>query len=390
MGVLVKVLGGVALISLTFVTLWVSGALAELGFFKYLAEQLPQVAGTTPAFVDKRELAEWATCDKIPEWRGKVALVTGANIGLGKATAMHLAACAKMKVIMGCRSAAKCDEAAMDIRKKKGVPADLLVTSVVDLSSLKSVNAFADRVLASESRLDTIIFNAGVFAPTGVELTEDDVEVVFAVNHLSHFLLWKRLAPLAEKTAEAFGDVRVVTTSSAAHYDSYSDGVGLSLGVLNSAERYNPMRSYGQSKLANLLFAQELSERTAGKSIYSNAVHPGLVASNFAIGMPAKIADAVAKIPHYGQTIAPFVEAVVTGLRSGIMAFGFTPEQGAIPQTYLATSRDVIMKNLRGKLVHPMTYINERPHAHARNATLQRALWDVSEEILVEKGFLPS
>lgn len=191
-------------------------------------------------------------------------------MGLGKSSALHMAR-KDATVIMACRSDKKCQAAAKDI--KQSYAKAKVVPMVVDLSSLKSVKAFAKAFLAKYDRLDSLMLNAGIMHPP-FTLTEDGLESQFHVNHLAHFYLTKLLLPLIKSSAPA----TIVSVSSNGHFGTYGEGVRLSLEALNDESKYNPIMGYGQSKLCNVLFAQELHRllREEGvDNVFVNSLNPG-------------------------------------------------------------------------------------------------------------------
>jgi len=212
--------------------------------------------GTFPVLTE----AKWRfTHDKIPNLTGKTVVVTGANAGLGKSTAKILALHGA-EVILGCKSKSKCDEAAADITKIKKEAK--VKPMVVDLGSLASVKSFATEFNKKHEKLDSLILNAGIMH-TPFTLTTDGIESQFGVNHVGHFYLTQLLTPALERAQPS----TVVSVSSNGQFGSHSEGVYLTLDAINNASNYYPITAYGQSKLANVLFAQELAERfkNAGK-----------------------------------------------------------------------------------------------------------------------------
>merc|ERR1712070_866355 len=164
--------------------------------------------------------------------------VTGANVGLGYYTTLHLAQKGS-KVIMACRSAGKCENAATAIRASN--PDADVVPLIVDLGSLKSVEDFALEVTTKFDRLDHIVFNAG-FGEFSGSVTVDGLEKVFAVNHVGHFKLYKDLESLIEKTSQS-ADVRLVHVASNAHFSGHVPAT--SEADLNDMAKYtNIMRPY--------------------------------------------------------------------------------------------------------------------------------------------------
>ena len=210
----------------------------------------------------------WSPAD-IPDQDGRVAVVTGANSGLGLATSRELAR-AGATVVMACRDAGRGEEALAAVRST--VPGGSLELAPLDLASLASISELAEALLAEHQTIDLLINNAGVMA-TPRRLTEDGFELQFGTNHLGHFALTGRLLP-ALLRGEAS---RVVTVSSMAHRSGR-----ISFDDLSGERRYFRWAAYGQSKLANLLFAYELQRRAeaVGAPLASMAAHPGYSATN--------------------------------------------------------------------------------------------------------------
>jgi len=200
----------------------------------------------------------------MPDQTGRVAVVTGANTGIGFETAAALAA-RNAKVIMACRNRQKAEDAMERIRQR--TPGAELEFIELDLASLASVERFAETFRAGHDRLDLLINNAGVMIPP-LSHTEDGFELQFGCNHLGHFALTGRLLSLLQATPES----RVVNVSSMAHRRGTMD-----FDNLNAEKGYDRMPAYGQSKLANLLFTFELQRRleAAGSSVVATAAHPG-------------------------------------------------------------------------------------------------------------------
>ena len=206
----------------------------------------------------------------IPDQHGRRVIITGANSGLGLEAARRLSA-AGAHVVMAARTAEKNAGAADTIRET--VPDASLQLESLDLASLASVRAFADRMNAEKTPTDILINNAGVMAVPTRHTTEDGFELQFGTNHLGHFALTAQLLP-SLTAAEA---PRVVTLSSVMHW------IGrIRFGDLNAEKKYNAWLAYGQSKLANLLFAHELQRRSdaAGWGLLSAAAHPGSSRTN--------------------------------------------------------------------------------------------------------------
>ena len=191
--------------------------------------------------------SKWTAAD-IPDQSGRVAIVTGANSGLGLATARELAR-AGARVVIASRSAAKGDQAAASIRGS--VPDAALEVASLDLADLSSVRAFAEGYVGAGSQLDLLINNAGIMAAPR-QLTKDGFESQFGTNHLGHFALTGLLLPALLKAPAP----RVVTVSSALHRRGT-----MRFDDLQGERKYDRWGAYGQSKLANLMFCFELQRR---------------------------------------------------------------------------------------------------------------------------------
>lgn len=197
----------------------------------------------------------------------KVVIITGANTGIGKATAMELAR-RGARVYLACRSSDRGEAARQEIVKE--TDNQEVFSKQLDLGSLQSIRDFARDFQSQESRLDVLINNAGLTGPK--RLTEDGFESQIGVNHMGHFLLTNLLLDLLQKSAPS----RVITLSSVAHR------VGkLNKLDFNSKKSYKPFFVYAQSKLANILFSRELARRMSGTGVTSNAVNPGPVHTTF-------------------------------------------------------------------------------------------------------------
>jgi NAD(P)-dependent dehydrogenase (short-subunit alcohol dehydrogenase family) len=291
------------------------------------------------------------TAAEIPDQTGRLAIVTGANSGLGRSTAWELAR-AGATVIVACRNTAKGEEAAARIRQD--VPdADLRVEQL-DLADLDSVRSFADGL--AEDRVDLLINNAGVMAPPR-RLTKDGFESQFGTNHLGHFALTGRLLPLLLAAPEP----RVVTVSSAAHRMGR-----IRFDDLQGERRYFAWLAYGQSKLANLMFCFELQRRAteAGTALKSMAAHPGYAATNLQFAAP--------RLP----------DRIVMTVTNRVIAQ--SPRMGALPSLYAATVPELP----GGSFVGPDGFLEQRGHPHVVTAAGRaydedawRRLWEVSEEL---------
>ncbi|OBK67674.1 short-chain dehydrogenase [Mycobacterium colombiense] len=214
----------------------------------------------------------------VPDLSGKLAVVTGANSGLGFGLTRRLSA-AGADVVMAIRNRAKGEAAIDEIRST--VPGAKLTIKPLDLSSLESVAALGEELNTEGRPLDILINNAGVMTPPERASTADGFELQFGSNHLGHFALTARLLPLLRAAKGA----RVVSLSSLAARQSGK----IHFEDPQFEKSYSAMSAYGQSKLAVLMFALELDRRSraAGWGIVSNAAHPGLTKTNLQIAGPS-------------------------------------------------------------------------------------------------------
>jgi len=303
------------------------------------------------------EMGGGYSVDQIPDQSGKVAIVTGANTGIGLITVRELAR-RGARVILACRSEERGRAAVEQVVKEAAVPADRIEFMQLDLASLRSVEAFVQAFLAKELPLHLLINNAGVMM-TPFGRTVDGLEMQFGTNHVGHFLLTTRLLEKLQSSAPS----RVVALSSSAHQFPYSEGIRFDR--LHTSEGYGPIGAYGQSKLANLLFATELSRRLGPESnVRVNAVHPGYVATE----LQRSVGDS------YG----------FGGRVLGALGYAFaakTPENGALTTLYAATSPDLDTLDLRGRYFTPYGK-DSKPSTFGRDAEMAKRLWDVTQTLV--------
>ncbi|KAM9366784.1 retinol dehydrogenase 13 [Symphorus nematophorus] len=200
---------------------------------------------------------------------GKTVLITGANTGIGKETAMDMAK-RGARVILACRDMTRARIAADEIRQESGN--GNVVVKRLDLSSMQSVRDLAKDVEENEERLDILINNAGIMMCPKWK-TEDGFEMQFGVNHLGHFLLTNCLLDLLKKSAPS----RIVIVSSLAH-----ERGRIHFDDINFDKNYSSDKSYSQSKLANVLFARELAARLQGTEVNVYSLHPGVIRTELA------------------------------------------------------------------------------------------------------------
>ncbi|KAL0977990.1 hypothetical protein UPYG_G00164380 [Umbra pygmaea] len=203
-------------------------------------------------------------CRSTARLDGKTVLITGANTGIGKETAVDMAR-RGARVLIACRDQVRADAAAEEVRRRSGN--GNVVVKQLDLASLQSVRDLAEDVQRTEDRLDILINNAGIMMCPKWK-TADGFEMQFGVNHLGHFLLTHCLLDLLKRSAPS----RIVNVSSLAHERGkiYFDDINLD-------QDYCPKKSYGQSKLANVLFSRELANRLQGTGVTVYSLHPGVI-----------------------------------------------------------------------------------------------------------------
>ena len=296
-------------------------------------------------------MAKWTTAD-IPDQSGRVAVITGANTGLGFETAAALAA-KGARVVLAVRNLDKGKDAVALINKRN--PSADVALQELDLTSLDSIRAAAEQLRADHDRIDLLINNAGVMY-TPKSTTKDGFELQFGTNHLGHFaftgLLLDKLLPVAGS--------RVVTVSSVGHRilaDIHFDD-------LQWDRRYNRVAAYGQAKLANLLFTYELQRLLAPQgTTIAVAAHPGMSDTELMRNMPAPLITAF-------ERVAPLVAQ--------------DPAMGALPTLRAATDPAV----LGGQYYGPDGIGQTRGYPKivgsskkSHDAATQQRLWNVSEEL---------
>jgi NAD(P)-dependent dehydrogenase (short-subunit alcohol dehydrogenase family) len=293
----------------------------------------------------------WSPAD-MPSLIGTTAVVTGANSGIGWHTAAELARHGA-DVTLAVRNLDKGEEAAA--KMAEGATGVVRVARL-DLASLASVQEFAE---GWQGPLGLLVNNAGLMAPPRYQATKDGFELQFGTNHLGHFALTGRLLPALLAAPEP----RVVTVSSIAHHSGRADVV-----EGNPAERYNPAATYGNSKLANLLFALELQRRAslAGVALTSTAVHPGVASTRLVTSE-----QGLGAIPGVKQLAPLFLK----------IAFQ-SPKAGALPTLYAATAATP------GSYTGPQTLRESRGRPGparlgrlASDESLAGKLWTVSEDL---------
>ncbi len=276
-------------------------------------------------------------------------MITGANSGIGKAATLGLA---KMgaKVVMVCRDPEKAEQARTEVLQASGAKKEDISIMIADLASLASVRKMADDFIAAKQPLHVLVNDAGLILGKRT-VTQDGLETTFEVNYLSHFLLTNLLLPVLRVSAPS----RIINVSSDAH-----TGGHMNFDDLQEETGYGAMKSYSQSKLAQVLFTHELAKRLKGTGVTVNSVHPGVVATN------------------WGRHSAG---ALSVGLRLG-GAFMLSPEKGADTVVYLASSPDVA--NVTGE------YFTKRKAVPSSKESMDESeaakLWDVSVKLAGLQG----
>jgi NAD(P)-dependent dehydrogenase (short-subunit alcohol dehydrogenase family) len=299
-------------------------------------------------------MTDWNTTN-IPDQTGRFAIVTGTG-GLGFETALELASRGADVVLAG-RNAEKGAQSVRRILAE--APEAKIRFEDLDLANLASIAAFAKRMGAAHSRLDILVNNAGVMTPPARRTTADGFELQFGTNHLGHFALTAGLLPLLRAANRA----RVTTVSSGMHR------IGrINFDDLQSEKHYRPIAAYGQSKLANLIFAFELQSRSdvKGWGLLSNAAHPGYALTDLIANGPGT------KGLNYqlSRLLALFL--------------AHSPAEGALPTLFAATSPYAVPGGYYGPK-GTFELIGAPGAAHASKRSHDKAvgahLWDVSEKL---------
>lgn len=268
--------------------------------------------------------------------KGKVVVITGATSGIGQVAAESLAGMGA-RIVQVARDKSRGEAALARLRQR--APGVAHTIHYADLSRLAQMKQVAAQIAAAEPRIDVLINNAGALF-TSRQVTEDGLELTFALNHMSYFVLTHGL----RERLVASSPARVVNTSSDAH-----KGARLDFSDLQSARGYSGFKVYGRSKLCNILFTRELARRLAGTGVTANCLHPGFVATRFGDQSGGALSFAVraAKI------------------------FAISPEKGAETINYLASSPDVA--NISGKYFYKCRATS--PTQEAQDDDAAKRLW---------------
>lgn len=273
---------------------------------------------------------------------GKICIVTGANSGIGRETARGLAA-RGATVVLACRNQQKGEAALAELQAS--TKNEALHLMLVDLADKASIRNMATAFRQQFGQLDLLVNNAGAFIPTR-QTSVDGFELTFATNHLAYFLLTHLLLDLLVATPGS----RVVNVSSDAHR-----GGAIHFDDLQLAQGYGGYKAYAQSKLANILFSNELARRLGTTTPTVNSLHPGVVATNFGSGKPGFFS-------FFFRMFSPFF---------------LSPETGARTSLYLATSPEVA--GVTGKYFDRSKL--RKPSVAALNAETAARLYQISASL---------
>lgn len=272
---------------------------------------------------------------------GKTCIITGSNSGIGKATATALARMGAT-VVMVCRDKTKGEDARREVIAKSGAAESNLELMLADLSSLDSVRSLAAEFLETGEKLHVLVNNAGVILGER-HATKDGLETTFVVNYLSHFLLTNLLVDNLKSAAPS----RVINVTSDASRSAhmYFDDLQLEKG-------YGAIKAYGQSKLAQVLFTNELAKKLQGTGVTSNCLHPGAAATNWG--------------RHSAGALSFFLRAA--------SPFMISSEKAAETAVFLASSPDVTI--VSGKFFYKKREAATSPECNDEASA--RRLWQVS------------
>lgn len=272
--------------------------------------------------------------------QASTVVISGATSGIGEVAADRLAA-KGARVVFIARDTARGEETLKHLRAI--APQADHAVYYADLSKLRDTKRVASEIVAAERRIDVLINNAGAMFNSR-RVTEDGLEMTFATNHMSYFILSN---VLKERMGEGG---RIVNTASDAH-----SGPRLDFEDLQSAKHYGGFRAYGRSKLCNILFTRELARRLAGTGITTNCLHPGFVATRF------------------GNQSGGILSLAIRAAKN----FALTPEQGAETIVYLASSPDAA--DVTGEYFHKCQAT--APSKAAQNDDDAKRLWEVSARL---------
>ncbi len=277
----------------------------------------------------------------------KIAIVTGANSGIGKETTRALLR-EKYRVVMVCRNRDKAESARDELIHDTGnEKADILLCN---LDEMKNVVRTADKIKETYPRLDRLVNNAGILPNGKRSETDEGLEYTFAVNHMAYFLMTRELLPLLKSTSRS----RIINVASDAHQGGEFNPQNIQL-----KKGYSAMKAYGNSKLFNIMFTRQLAKEIRNTDVTTYSLHPGVVNTNFASDSNSWFA----KLFNIGKI------------------FMLSPEKGAKTSIYLSTEEGI--ENNSGSY-----FKNSKPRKpgirDAHNDEACRKLWNISEELAHE------
>ena len=270
-------------------------------------------------------------------------MVTGATSGIGAVTARALTQ-KGARVIVVARNVNRCENTVDEIIQTTGNHA--VEYMLADLSSQNEIHDLAEAYQNKYDHLDVLVNNAGGFFMSRQE-SADGIEMTFALNHLNYFLLTNLLLDTIKASAPA----RIVNVSSAAHQNA-----SINFDDLQGKKKYSGWQAYGQSKLANILFTHELARRLEGTGVTVNALHPGMVATNFGANNGGVLGNLV---------------------RQFMNLFSISVEEGAQTSIYLASSPEV--EDVTGKYFVKKKAVSSSSASYDESAA--KRLWEISEEM---------
>ncbi|KAM6946029.1 dehydrogenase/reductase SDR family member 13-like [Aplochiton taeniatus] len=289
-----------------------------------------------------------AVCKSHVKLHGKTAIVTGSNTGIGKMTALDLAK-RGARVILACRNQRRAESALAEIKRESG--SNEVVFMQLDLGSLRSVRSFAETFLMTESRLDLLINNAGIYLQSR---TEDGFGMMFGVNHLGPFLLTNLLLDRLKEC----GPSRIVNVSSAAHNVGAVDfnllNTHKELGIGQSFTKC--LQTYSNSKLCNVLFTHELAKKLQGTQVTCYSLHPGFIKT---------------ELTRYASDFSVLL------FTPAMMLFSKNTVQGS--QTTLHCALQEGIEPLSGRYFSNCTV--RSVYRKAKDDLVARKLWEVSERL---------
>ncbi|CAF0900595.1 unnamed protein product [Brachionus calyciflorus] len=286
---------------------------------------------------------------------GKIAIVTGANSGIGYETALDFAK-RGAHVILACRDTVKAEKSVEIIRRQTGN--EKVDYEIIDLADLNSVKSFCGKIKSKFDRLDILVNNAGVMGCPTTWRTKQGYEMHFGVNYLGHFLLTNLLLDLIKKTPQS----RIVSLSSCIHYiakmywNSFNGGI-------------NIMKGYSQSKLVIILFTKELTKRLDGSGVTCVCLNPGVVRTDI--------------LRYTAKSVCFLFPIIVNLLYLLYMVFTKSPFEGALTTIYCAIDDEVPKYN--GYYFSDCNI--KKPSKAALNEQDAKRLWDISVEMIDPKVY---